>query len=323
MTRMRKLRTLGTAVGVGLALLVTAAACTSSGQDRKGGSTTPPTIGPVPSASTPVGLVLPLSHYELTGAQEVFVNKATTTLVNQCMRRFGFADFSLDGGGPVAGHGDQMARRYGPVSDAKAAAAYGYHLTPDQAAGVGKSSGGPRQQFSQAENAVLTGTAGNGPAAPNQTQGAGKAGNGQAIPAGGCYGEANRAIGSEDKADTLVPQKLAFTSYSQSQNDSRTKEVVAAWSTCMKGKGYNLTGPVDAAKAFNLEGPVTPTEIQQAVTDVACKQQVGLVGVWFSVESAYQQRLIEQNSQQLDAVRKLLDDKLRNAARTLGQAAPK
>jgi len=310
------------AMGIGLTLLAFCTACTSSASDPPNSPANPPAVTAIPSAATVIGLVLPLSSYELTGAQELFVNNATRTLVNQCMRRYGFAQFSLGTGATKSGHPDQMGRRYGAVSDATTAATYGYHLTPDQGAGLSRPSTRPTAPFSQAETAVLTGTSGEGPAPPNQPQ-VGTTYNGQAVPPGGCFGEANRAIGFDDRVDGLLPQRLAFTAYSQSRNDSRTKEVITAWSACMKDKGYHIADPISAVSVVNLNGPVTPAEIQQAVTDVACKQTVGLIGVWFAVESAYQRRLIEQNSQQLDAVRKLLDDKLRNAARTLGQAAPR
>jgi len=319
---MRKPVTFTVATVIGLGLLAFGTACTSSGSDRRNSAAPPPAVTAIPSAGTVLGLVLPLSSYQLTPAQQLFVNNATRALVSQCMRRFGFAQFSLDTGATKSGLPDQMGRRYGAVSDARTAATYGYHLPSDQNSSPGKPSVRPSQPFTQAENAVLTGTSGKGPVPPNQTQRS-TTYNGQSVPPGGCFGEANRAIGIDSHVDGLLPQRLAFTAYDQSLNDSRTKQVIAAWSACMKDKGYAVADPVGAVKAFNLAGPVTSAEIQQAVADVACKQRVSLIGVWFAVEKAYQERLIEQNGQQLAAVRKVVDDELRNAARTLGQAAPK
>lgn len=44
------------------------------------------------------------------------------------------------------------------------------------------------------------------------------------------------------------------------------------------------------------------------------------MGIWYSVESAYQNRLIEKNTELLRATRKQQDDALRLAAQLIAQA---
>lgn len=51
-----------------------------------------------------------------------------------------------------------------------------------------------------------------------------------------------------------------------------------------------------------------PAEIAQAETDVACKNQTNLVGVWFAVESGYQHIAIARNAERLDTIRREHDE---------------
>jgi hypothetical protein len=242
------------------------------------------------------------------------------------MKRFGFVDFTLGSGSAErVSRPDEMSRRYGPVSDAATAAQYGYHLTPWQRLpDAAKPSTRPTTPaFSSAETLVLTGSSG-GPASRVPTTGtaAGTYG-GQEIPAGGCYGEANRALKVDPRLDVQLPQSLGLAAYAQSRSDARVKALVSEWSQCMKQRGYDLTDPVNAADAFSLEGPTTTAEIRQAKADVSCKVQVGLVATWYAVESAYDKKLIEQNQEQLTAIRRMLDNELRSAAEMLHQAVLK
>jgi hypothetical protein len=306
------------------------AGCTSDTDPGKGNPglvTSPPPVTDTASAKSPKGLVLPLDAYQTSNSQELMLSRAYSDLTTACMRRFGFATFTLgrSGSGARSGRPEQMTRRYGPVSDAQDAAAYGYHLTPDQnlAPPAKASATSTAPAMTSSETLVLTGSAGGPGPQPNTTPSAGATYGGQAIPAGGCYGETGRKLAINTSIDLNLPQLLAVSAYDQSRADSRVKDVVAKWSACMSEKGYKITDPVDAAASFSLDGATSAQEIQQAVTDVTCKQQVSLVAVWFSVESAYAQKLIEQNQQKLTAIRKQLDEQLRNAAHLLGQAVPK
>ncbi|MET8257738.1 hypothetical protein [Micromonospora sp. NPDC005205] len=303
------------------------AGCSAGGDPDKGNSglvASPPPVTGTASASSPKGLVLPLEAYQTTNAQELMLSRAHDELTTACMRRFGFTTFTLNQSDSPqqSGRPEQMTRRYGPVSDAKDAAEYGYHLTPGQnLAPPAKSAGSSKRTSS--ETLVLTGSAGGPKPQPDATQSTKATYGGEEVPAGGCYGETGRKLAVDPSVNINFPQILAVSAYDQSRADSRVRDVVTKWSACMSEKGYNIKDPVDAAAGFSLDGAASAKEIQQAVADVACKEKVKLVSVWFSVESAYAQKLIEQNQQQLTAVRNQLDVQLRNAAQTLGQAVPR
>lgn len=67
----------------------------------------------------------------------------------------------------------------------------------------------------------------------------------------------------------------------------------------------------------NWPEPVGEEEIAVAEADVACKQEVNLVGIWFAVESAYQRRTIQQNAEDLEPHRLVLEAEVANAAAVL------
>ncbi|WP_436773303.1 hypothetical protein [Yinghuangia sp. YIM S09857] len=57
----------------------------------------------------------------------------------------------------------------------------------------------------------------------------------------------------------------------------------------------------------------SPEEIATAVADTECMAANNVAGVWFAVESAYQKREIEANSEKLEEVRKAIDTSMRVA----------
>ena len=273
-----------------------------------------PAVTAVPSPASAVGLVLPLAAYQLSADQQRFVNRADLALVIQCMRRVGFSQFSLGDGPADTKPIDAMSRRYALVTDPATAAAYGYHLPADVSPGRSSS-----PTPSESERIALTG---NPDGSPGLSARSGVTVNGQAVPVGGCYGEASRAMAFNATVDTALPDRLGFTSYDRSRGDERVRTATAAWSACMKEHGYAAADPVGATTGLSMAGVAAPAEIQQAVTDVGCQRASNLVGVWFAVESAYQRQLIDVNAEALNAVRHELDENVRNATRVLGAGAP-
>ncbi|MFD5620354.1 hypothetical protein [Streptomyces yangpuensis] len=82
-------------------------------------------------------------------------------------------------------------------------------------------------------------------------------------------------------------------------------KALAEWSQCMDGKGHKgLTTPFDAANRVpHVVGRPSPEEIAIAVAEVDCKQQTGLVDVWFKEESRLQTALVAQHLGRLDPIR--------------------
>lgn len=67
----------------------------------------------------------------------------------------------------------------------------------------------------------------------------------------------------------------------------------------MRSYGYAYATPFQAAEHWNLNAPVSTSEIQTAMHDIGCKRQVNLIGVEFAVESDYENAEIAGNAQEL------------------------
>lgn len=87
--------------------------------------------------------------------------------------------------------------------------------------------------------------------------------------------------------------------------DAKVIKAFAAWSSCMDGKGH--PGLADPYKAMDQgvtnDGKPSPESIALAVDDIDCKQQTGLVKIWFGVESAIQDKQIADNKSRLTGIK--------------------
>lgn len=310
---------------VGTALLALPACSGSAGNgpsSRAVGSAvvvSPPTVAVIPSRTTITGLVLPLQTYMPTAAQTNIINTATAKEITACMRTYGFDYPPLTD--PVSDV-NQLRRAYGVV-DLAAARQYGYHLAPGDP-GFGENDASKRRQAAianhtkplpAAEVLVL-----DGPDASSS----GQRYNGKSVPAGGCGKIARQKVTGVDEID---PTDLAFNLMvsldKKAQADPRVVKAFSAWSSCMHDSGYDYPTPL-AAIADKKWSAATPTtaEIATATTDVQCKQRTNLIGIWFSVDEGYEREAIQQQIQQLTAVKQRWDEGAKQAARLLGVPAP-
>lgn len=272
---------------LGVAIAVSAAAC-----GGESSSAAPQRPVPTPTPSSVTSLHLPLDAYTLNTSQTASGEYLRLALQRSCMAKLGFSDYPP---GLTSGYVTQDARvfqefnsRLWGISDPVQAALYGYHLPPWTHASVtGK---------------VLT--IGDLPAAEQTALlGRGKAASG-GIPAGGCTGQADReesaaglSVGGHPPA--LVSQ-LQQESFDQAKSDARVVKVFASWSACMRMSGFNYPDPFSVN--FDMSAPVSSLEKETAKTDIACKRKTNLLGVTYAVLSDYQNKLIEQNAQELAQV---------------------
>jgi hypothetical protein len=273
-------------IGCALALATFTTSCT------RPTSTSPaalPSGVPVPTAVADISqLHLPIEAYLLTPAQSVESDWVDSAIIGTCMRRNGF-NFPTRAK-PVASDnaGQQYAvmyRRYG-VTDPMSVRTWGYHVpqapVSDDAAVDPTASG---KLSSPMEQRVLTGT---------------------------CESEANRALGEADaglQGPGTRPGDFVSTikqnSFTDSMADPRVVSVFARWSACMGSHGYHLRDPLSAPDNLtSLDGPApSQAETAQAEADVACKSSTNLVGVWFAIESDYQNVAITKNAQALARIK--------------------
>ncbi|MFD9598607.1 hypothetical protein ACFWA9_38395 [Kitasatospora sp. NPDC059973] len=153
---------------------------------------------------------------------------------------------------------------------------------------------------------------------------------GKPLPEGGCLAEFDRLLpgarggpaGPAGGGEGVVTT-IKAASFTDSQSDSRVVAAITSWSACMRTRGFSVTHPLTASDPFAAAtGPASTQEIDQAQADVTCKQDTNLLGVWFAVESDFQNKSINKNSAELAKIKTTLDaetttlDKLLHQVRT-------
>jgi hypothetical protein len=283
----------------GTALLAVLAGCTAGGAARDSARAAHPTARVTTAASA---AQLPVAAYELSPTQESEANYLGLLLEKNCMARLGFrflpglspGDIALE----VRTVSELNSRIWG-ITDPVAAREYGYHLPPwMQGPGKPQTIG----SLPAAEQFALTGVTLGGDRPSRPPAGAG----GFRVPAGGCQALATRdtpaGLGPNGGTGTQLMDAIGTQSFLRARSSPRVLAVFARWSACMRGRGYRYSSPFAAAASANLNGPVTRAEIRMAMTDVACKQSVGLVGVTFSVQAGYQQQMLARYAAQLPGI---------------------
>ncbi|MFI5530098.1 hypothetical protein ACIA8O_16290 [Kitasatospora sp. NPDC051853] len=266
----------------------------------------PPQVPAVPVLDSANDRPLPLDAYLLAPAQLLTVQQAQARLTTACMTRFGF-DFAPPQPSPPPRDSDapttRVDGRYGP-QNAAAMAKWGYH---PEGGDPGAGAQPPRLELSPEMTTALRGASD-----PRQKYGpGGQSVNGRTVPDRGCVGEAVRTLtGSADGriGDAQLAEDLKFRTLVDSQKDARTAAVFARWSECMKESGFDYPDPVAALgdKAWQ-DGPTpSPRELRVATADAACRHRTNLVGVWYSVDSAYQERAIAENAAAMAQIRTAL-----------------
>jgi hypothetical protein len=268
----------------------------ATGQPREDAG--PPALGEVRRVSTGRDVVLPFDSYRHPSTEVNTIERATAVLAKQCMTRFGH-DWPLPMSDAVDPTVHTSGGRYGIV-DATEVATRGYHAAEEPAE---QRTADPQQPL----DAVMVYTG----------KGATTVG-GQAVPEGGCVGEARR------KLEEGVPQGLAGADfaaldrslYEEAQVDGRVQQAMSGWRDCMAAAGYQYADVWAANDDVRWSAPApTPEEIAVATTDVACREKTGLTATWLAVETAYQQRTITERAAEFDALRQGMRVRLANAAR--------
>ncbi|MEV6173373.1 hypothetical protein AB0L99_34840 [Streptomyces sp. NPDC051954] len=301
------------AVGVAALSVVVLSACQSGGR-----TASKPETSSSPATKTVAGVpvpVLPLDSYGVSAEQRAVLDQAVDELAGTCMKAKGHTWPARLKRLGVARSANE--RRYG-VIDPEAVRVYGYHLAPPVGVTVEQLAEEARQE--KKRKALMT------DALTKAYTGRDGATTGTSLT-GGCRGEALKQMGLL-RLEALTAVDLAQQQgWKRTEVDSRAKAVNAKWSACMKKVGHTYADPHAAAgdPAWWGKGEgdsaapkkVGAREIATAVADVKCKQQVDYVTVWQSVETAYQNKIIKANKQELEDVRQMWRNALRKAAQVL------
>ncbi|MFE9686846.1 hypothetical protein [Streptomyces sp. NPDC006285] len=259
-------------------------------------------------------LTLPLETYMASYEDQVTVEQASKELQQSCMKDYGI-DLTLPRAGanpPPSDNDANIERRYG-ITDRAEAEKYGYGLPPAlqehteqtmrdlSGVEIEVLTGHTKPEPPQAPEGLKTGSAVTG---PGQTKPARAEYNGKKLRTGGCIGWSKDQLGVQEADPTIVAQ-LAGDSLVQSMKDEKVVKAIAAWSSCMDGKGH--TGLADPYKAMdqgvtNDEKP-SQESIGLAVDDIDCKKQTDLVKIWSGAETTIQDKQIADNKSQLTGIK--------------------
>ncbi|WP_433543676.1 hypothetical protein ACQPZG_00140 (plasmid) [Streptomyces sp. CA-294286] len=275
----------------------------------------------VPASGLVKGLELPLESYLPSYADQVAVDTALRTLQTRCMAEYGLTvDLPRPGANPPP-HSNAVSieRRYG-LSDRAQAQKHGYGLPKE----LTRSLESVEKGLSGIEVEVLTGRKKPEFAPPRSAEGSeGHFGrvpeparaehNRKKLHVGGCAGWSKRRL-KVNEEDAGFVSRLASTSLSESRPLKPVEKALKSWSACMKDKGRKAADPYRAMEQGYADGDgTTKNAIELALDDIDCKKQTRLIEVWFQEESAIQKRLIEENKDQLAALKKRMSEALEAA----------
>lgn len=252
--------------------------------------------GVYPTVLDSAVLHLPVQDYMLTDQQLQAIATARVTLVERCLRRFNIevpklpAPTDANLYGPVS----LTDRRYG-ITDPALAAKFGFGLGPRD----------PSLQTKPTQPNL-------GPDGQTALTGQGRSQiNDQSVPDGGCLAEADRELDAHKPvaADPELPQRLQFQSFEWSKHNPKVRTAFQAWSSCMAVHRYHYSDPLAAAAdpQFTSSASTSRQAIDVATTDIDCKRQTNVVGIWFGVESDYQEEQIHTHASAFERAKEALN----------------
>lgn len=259
-----------------LAVLVGSASACGGGA---GAAPQEPRLTTVAQVARESQIVLPADAYVLDGRQRLLLARAQHVLVRRCVERVGerYTEPEQAADAYLSINND---RRFG-LFDLQVARRLGFHApdTADPEADRRRDAWQP----SVGEREALRGSATD-----------------PRIPAGGCYGEAARAL--QPREGVQEPTTELHSLYEQAITDSRTEQAFADWSACMRQRGFDYADP-PTLFSVPWSRSVTRHERSTAIAHVRCAVSTNLVGRWIAVLGAYQEREIRAHREFFDQLR--------------------
>ncbi|MFI7073817.1 hypothetical protein [Micromonospora sediminicola] len=265
-----------------------------------------PIVSETPTVLSGRDLHLPVEGYMLTSEEITRIDRARLLLIDRCMRKFDFS-YQIEEVG-ASGYGPEglVDRRYGITN-----------LELAKSAGYGLGARDPNRRKPVAEPSLspegITVLGGEGRSVIR----------GRQVPEGGCVGEASRELDASSPAGAKpdLGEELQLRSFELSKQDSRVKAAMQRWSECMSGKGYNYSDPLAPLGDPQLGVSGSAEAVKVAAFDIECKRVTNIVGIWFSVESAYQNKMIEERVKELELTKQAIRAKASSASKVLAAAS--
>jgi hypothetical protein len=262
----------------------------------------------IPQVDRTFGLVLPLDAYMHTNETYQSFLRANAALRDDCLRRFG-----VEPEGPTMNYVEDSPNfdlrnegRYGRLN-LELAQERGYGAPPEYERVPDRS--GLWEPDDATWFLIVGLTEFPDRSLPTDVHG-------EPLPEDGCNGEAVRLLDAGETPPLGFPEGLASETYYRAENHSQVQEAMESWSECMADVGHDFATIWDPM-GIDWPDPVSEAEIQMAVTDMECRIETNLVGVWYAVESAYQEIVIEEHAEELAAIADWIDTVYRNAVEVL------
>ncbi|MFD9033517.1 hypothetical protein ACFVZW_20550 [Streptomyces sp. NPDC059567] len=295
-----------------LALAAALLGCSpGSGQSEGGGpagSAENPAASGGPAAARQVTYSdrLPIARYSYTDAENAAIESAQQVLTRRCMRTYGI---TYEPPKPGADAPEPADRRYG-LSSASEAARFGYH--PNHDALPTERPALPKDAFP-----VLYGKR-------SAVRGGGEKVmyKGKEVPSDGCFGQSVGKLSKEydEPAGAAVASRIATESYRESLTDPSVREGFRKWSACMRNSSFRYASPMDPMNSSEFQGKtVSAKEKDTAAADLRCKEETGLLDIWFQAESRIQKADIEKNAEALEKLRTAHHEKAEAARRIVAE----
>lgn len=270
----------------------------------------------------------PLQEYFLAPEEFATVNQAEDVLVGQCMDTFGFdyavPDFASRLAHVRAAEAQGDSRLFG-VTDPAQVRRFGLGVDVSDEAG-GDETPSVVDEPSGAYLLVFTGSRSGSP--PDGSEESPGVVDGVEIPAGGCLGQARRALSGSVVG---IAQQLGRSTWveagAEAEGDPRYRDVVGAWTSCMADKGYRVTSLLDdkgEASKFTRDWASTQpskAEVEFALTDIECKKSVDLVPRLSKIFADHQRRAIDRNQLALFEEKKRIEAMVKRAATVVKRGA--
>lgn len=263
-----------------------AAGCSASADSDAG----EPALGESPAVTSSSQIQLPLGRYLATAADERAYFAAVNLAQRQCAETFGVTSRL-----PVA---EQPAlvelasdRRYGVVN-ADEVERHGYQILGSGGEDDSKASGWDPDER---ELVVMNGITPGGETVTTDPA------TGKELPEGGCSAEGFRRIDEGElppPVNTLAEDLLA-QAWERTKADSRAVAAEGHWADCMREQGYDFDHRWEAGNSVGNE-PLQ-AQLQVARLDLRCAVEANYVGTWYAVDSAYQERLVDEHEADLEA----------------------
>jgi len=140
-------------------------------------------------------------------------------------------------------------------------------------------------------------------------------------PGSGCIWEADLVLYGADPAAhfelTLAYQGVLGEASDRFFADPERAEVIAEWSACMLGNGYDISEVYDTS---TLRSEADPAGKAAAVTDAQCKGKADLVQRLTQIESAIQAAVLAENADLVENWLASTERSVDNAKAAIGEA---